>query len=227
MTEHLSHGELTLKRRSLPVAAALAATAALLLTACGSGDDKPSDNDKIAGADVGDTKASASPSPSDTVDRPEIALPSDLTDTFESWKTGDTTEDTILTDVAQRIDATNYAITQASTNVPALSFYYSGAALADAKDWVESIVKDGYTITGENRYYNAKINVFDSSSAGVVYCEDQGKAYAKDRTSKKVYKTEVTDKSYVLYTSRVEKNKQGVWQTTKLTSQRGHKSCTP
>ena len=39
-----------MKRRSLPVAAALTATAALLLTACGSGDDKSGDNDKIAGA---------------------------------------------------------------------------------------------------------------------------------------------------------------------------------
>ena len=42
-----------MRRRSLPVAAALAATAALLLTACGSGDDKSSDNDKIAGAEQG------------------------------------------------------------------------------------------------------------------------------------------------------------------------------
>jgi hypothetical protein len=215
------------KRRPLPVAAALAATAALLLTACGSGDDSSKDNDKIAGADTGGEEKSASPSPSDTVGRPKVTLPDDLQDNYESWKTGDATKDAVLADVARRIDATNYAITQGNAELPALSFYYNGAALADSKDWVQSIVKDGYTITGINRYYNAKIDLFDASSAGVVYCEDQGKAYAKDRKTKKVYKTAVTNKSYVLYTTRLEKTKQGVWQTTKLTSQRGHKSCTP
>ncbi|MFJ8791103.1 hypothetical protein [Streptomyces sp. NPDC102462] len=213
-----------MKRRPLPIAAALAAAA--LLTACG-GNDNSKDNDKIAGADDGNTPASASPSASDSAERPEITLPNDLKDTFESWKTGDATEDAVLADVAQRIDATNYAITQGDVDLPALSFYYSGTALAEAKDWVQSITKDGYSITGTNRYYNAKIEVFDSASAGVVYCEDQGKAFAKDRKTNKVHKTEVTNNSYVLYSTRVEKNEQGVWQTTKLTSQRGHKSCTP
>ncbi|MFH8805112.1 hypothetical protein ACH4F6_37155 [Streptomyces sp. NPDC017936] len=40
-----------MKRHSLPLAVALTATAALLLTACGAGEDKPSGNDKIAGTD--------------------------------------------------------------------------------------------------------------------------------------------------------------------------------
>ncbi|MGW3950126.1 hypothetical protein ACWEKM_03935 [Streptomyces sp. NPDC004752] len=215
-----------MKRRPLPIAAALAATAAVLLTSCGSSDDSK-ENDKIAGAETGGTTVSASPSASGSADRPKFTLPSDLKDTFEGWRTGDTTEDAVLTDVTQRIDATNYAITQGDVDLPALSFYYSGTALADAKDWVHSIAKDGYSITGTNRYYNAKIEVFDSVSAGVVYCEDQGNAYAKDRKTNKVHKTEVTDNSYVLYSTRVEKNEKGVWQTTKLTSQRGHKSCTP
>ncbi|MEV0639633.1 hypothetical protein AB0I77_32805 [Streptomyces sp. NPDC050619] len=216
-----------MKHRSVPVAAALVTITALLLTACGGGGDSLKANDKILGADTGETTASASPTPSDAVDRPKIALPDDLTDEFEDWKAGDAAKDIVLADVRQRIDATNYAITADNAELPVLSFYYSGAALADAKDWVRSIVKDGYSITGTNRYYNTKVEVFNSSSAGVVYCEDQGKAYAKDRETNKVYKTPVTSKSYVLYTTRVEKNKQGVWQTTKLASQRGRKSCTP
>ncbi|MER7840155.1 hypothetical protein ABTY98_30750 [Streptomyces sp. NPDC096040] len=216
-----------MKRRTLPATGVLAASAALLLTACGGGDGGSKSNDKITGADSGGTKVSASPSASSTVDRPKITLPNDLTDTFESWKTGDTTKDSVLEDVAQRINATNYAITQGDPASPALSFYYTGGALADAKDWVESIAKDGYSITGINRYYNAKIDVFDSASAGVVYCEDQSKAFAKVRKSSKVLKTAVNDDSYVIYTTRLEKNKQGVWQTTKLTSERGSKSCTP
>lgn len=211
-------------RRTMPVAAVLAAASALLLTACGDGDDAKA-NDKITGAES--AEPSATPSRSGTAERPEFSLPSDLTDTFESWKTGDSTKDAVLQDVARRIDATNYAITKGEPDLPVLDFYYGGGALADAKDWVQSIAEGGYTITGVNRYYNAKIEVFDPSSAGVVYCEDQGKAYAKDRTSKKVHRTEVTAKSYVLYSTRVEKTGQGVWKTTKLTSERGHASCTP
>ncbi|WP_445528256.1 hypothetical protein [Streptomyces cyslabdanicus] len=216
-----------MKRRSLPVAAALVATATLLTTACGSEGGDSKGNDGIVGADTGDTAVSASTSGGATTGRPKISLPNDLTDTFEGWKTGDAVHDAILGDVARTVDVTNYAITKGDADLPELGFYYRSGALADAKDWVESIVKDGYTITGTNRYYNAKVDVFDPTSAGVVYCEDQGRAYAKDRESNKVYRTEVTDKSYVLYTTRLEKNEQGVWQTTKLTSQRGHKSCTP
>ncbi|RPE41665.1 hypothetical protein EDD90_4756 [Streptomyces sp. Ag109_O5-1] len=215
-----------MKRRTLPAAAALAA-AGLLLTACGGGDGDTKGNDKIAGAGDGNTKVSASPTASSAADRPKITLPNDLTDTFDSWKTGDTAKDAVLGDVAERINATNYAITQGDPEASALNFYYRGGALADAKDWVESIAKDGYSITGINRYYNAKIDVFDSSSAGVVYCEDQSKAFAKVRKSGKILKTAVTNDSYVIYTTRLEKNKQGVWQTTKLTSERGSKSCTP
>ncbi|MFH8393551.1 hypothetical protein [Streptomyces sp. NPDC018036] len=217
-----------MKRRTLPVATAFAATTALLLTACGGGGDTPKANDKIAGADRGRT-ASASPSasPSGDADRPEVTLPKDLSDKFENWSTGNAAKDAVLADVGRRVDATNYAIAEGDAELPALGFYYSGTALADAGDWVTSIVKSGYSITGVNRYYNAKIDLFDSASAGVVYCEDQSKAFAKDRKSGKVIKTAVTAKSYVLYSTRLEKNKKGVWQTTKLTSQRGHKSCTP
>ncbi|MFI1565054.1 hypothetical protein ACH4ZX_18715 [Streptomyces sp. NPDC020490] len=216
-----------MKRRTLAAAAALAATAALLLTACGDGDDSAKANDKIAGADTGSDSAKPSPTEGDAADRPKITLPSDLTDAFDGWKTGDATKDAVLGDVAQRIDATNYAIAKGDADLPALTFYYSGGALADAKDWVQSIAKEGYSITGVNRYYNAKVDVFDSASAGVVYCEDQSKAFAKVRKTGKVIKTEVNSDSYVIYTTRLEKNKQGVWQTTKLTSQRGHKSCMP
>ncbi|MEV7321789.1 hypothetical protein [Streptomyces sp. NPDC093970] len=216
-----------MKRRTLLDTAALAASAALILTACSSGEGGSKANDKIAGADGGGTKASASPTASAAADRPEVTLPNDLSDTFESWKTGDMTKDAALGDVARRIDATNYAIAQGDPELPALGFYYSGGALADAKDWVESIAKDGYSITGANRYYNAKIDVFDSVSAGVTYCEDQSKAFAKVRKSGKVIKMAVNNDSYVVYTTRLDKNKQGVWQTTKLTSQRGSKSCTP
>ncbi len=214
-----------MNRRSLPVAAALAAAAALLLSACGS-DDEPAGNDKIAGAEQGD-KSSPSPSgtPAGSADRPEIKLPADVKDSFEGWKTGDATKDAVLSDAANAKTAVNVAATSRDTDEPAMSFYNQGDALRDAAKWVQWFVDNKTTYTGTIRYYSPKIELFDSKSAGVVYCSDESKAYNKDPETGKIDKTPATKKSFILYNTRLEKNDAGVWQTTDIVSQRGHKTC--
>ncbi|MEV5435234.1 hypothetical protein AB0K80_04265 [Streptomyces sp. NPDC052682] len=215
-----------MKRRPLPAAAALVATAALLLTACGSGKDSSKADDKIAGADTGGSTPSVSPSTSQgSIKGPDIALPEDVKETFEGWKTGDATKDAILADAGRAQTAVTYAVTQGDPDSPALSFYQAGTALAGSQDWVKEIVDAGLTFYGSVRYYAPNIRVFDSKSAGVSYCADESKAFNKDRKTNKVDKTPVTDDSYVLYSTRLEKNSEGVWQTTKLESDRGNKTC--
>jgi hypothetical protein len=217
------------KRRSLPVAAALAATAALLLTACGGGDDKSSDNDKIAGADTGDPKTSASPSvsASDSAQRPKVTLPGDVTNVFESWKTGDATKDAVLADASRRIDALDYAITQGNADEPVLAFYYTGDALVGASQWVKEFEDAKKSMTGETRYFKPSVDVYAKGKATLTYCSFEGKAYVKDRKTGKADKTPVTDKSYLLYSTRLEKSDKGVWQTAVLNSERGNGTCTP
>jgi hypothetical protein len=216
------------KRRTLPVAAALAATAALLLTACGGGDDKSDDSDKIAGADQA-SKESASPSAeaSDAVERPEVTLPRDVNNVFESWKTGDAVKDAVLADVTRRINATDASITAGEPDSEAIKFYYEGDALIDAVEWVQGYKKDGKSITGTTRYFNPEIKIADKDTAAVAYCSDESKAYDKDRKTDKADKTTVTKNSYVTYSTRVQKNDQGVWQTTSLLSERGNSKCAP
>ncbi|MDG9708064.1 hypothetical protein [Streptomyces sp. DH10] len=215
-----------MKRRPLPVAAALVATAALLLTACGSGDDKSSDNDKIADADSAE---SASPTPPNASDgdakRPRINLPKDVKETFEGWSTGDATKDEILADAGLAQSAVTYAVTQGDPESPALSFYQADNALAGSRDWVKGIVDSGFTYHGTVRYYAPDISVFDKKSAGVSYCADESKAFNKNRKTNKIDKTPASDDSFVLYSTRLEKNSSGVWQTTKLESERGQKTC--
>ncbi|MFJ8597204.1 hypothetical protein ACIREM_00485 [Streptomyces shenzhenensis] len=214
-----------MKRRPLPIAAALAA--AFLLTACGSSDDAK-DNDKIAGADGKSSSAPTSPSPSsnDTT-RPDLTLPSDVQETFEGWKTGDTTKDAVLADAGRAQTAVTYSVTQGNPNSPALAFYQTGTALAGSQDWVKSIVDADLTYSGTVRYYAAKISVFDKKTAGVSYCADESKAYNKNRKTNKVDRIPATSDSYVLYSTRLELSDKGVWQTTKLESERGNKTCTP
>ncbi|MEU7603079.1 hypothetical protein [Streptomyces sp. NPDC041003] len=217
-----------MNRRTLPVAVVATATAALLLSACGGGGGKT--DDKITGSEQSATPsapASASASPSDTAGRPKITLPADFKNEFEGWTTGDPVKDALLSDISQRINATDAAIASDEAESAAIPFYYKGEALLGASTWIAKLKNDGLTPTGSARYFNPKIEMFNETSAGVGYCSDEGKAFAKERKTGKVLTTPVTDNSYVTYRIRVDKNPQGVWQTTQLVSQRGDKKCTP
>jgi hypothetical protein len=215
------------KRRSLPVAAAFAATTALLLTACGGGSDSSKANDKIAGADSSPTVPSASPSTSssDGAGRPDITLPIGVKDEFENWKTGDATKDAVLADAGRAETSTNDAIIKGTPDTPGLTFYYKGKALTSSAQWVQKWLDAGITYTGTTRYYRPKVQIFDNKSAGVSYCADESKAYNKNRKTKKVDRTPAGNDAYVLYNTRLEKNGRGVWQTSYGTSVRGSKAC--
>ncbi|EST30565.1 hypothetical protein M878_17770 [Streptomyces roseochromogenus subsp. oscitans DS 12.976] len=207
----------------------MTATAALLLTACGSGGSSSKDNNKIAGADTNGTKTSASPSPSsdDGAGRPKITLPGDVQDVFEGWKAGDPKTDPVLADAERRIDATNYALSQANPDEPSLGFYYTGDALVGAAQWVKQAKDAGVVLTGTTRYFNPRVNIYAANSATLSYCSFEGRAYEKSRKTGKINKDPVTNDSYLLYTTRLEKNDKGVWQTNALRSDRGNKACTP
>ncbi|WP_369246964.1 hypothetical protein [Streptomyces sp. R41] len=214
------------RRPRLLTTAAVGAMAALLLTACGGGGGGSKGNDKIAGADTGDgASASPSASASAAADRPKIELPSDLTYTFEWPKTGDKDKDAVLSDSEQFIKAVDMAIAEQDPLHKAYRFYSEGTAAAGSQKFIQEFVDYKDRITGAKRYYNANVKINTDGTAGFVYCEDQNKAYNKNL---KTGKTEVTPKSkdnYVLYNSRLRVNKQGIWITEKLTSQRGSSAC--
>jgi hypothetical protein len=216
------------KRRSLPVAAALVASASLLLTACGGGGEQSKGNDKIAGAETG--KSSASPSASaseDAVQRPKVTLPADVKEVFEGWHATDTADAGALADAKRRIEATDAAIANNNLNSKAIPYYYTGKALLGAADWIKGYTDDNYTITGTTRYYSPQFTKYDKDSVGLAYCSDESKAFDKNRKTGKVDKTAVTNKSYVFYNTRMDRNAKGVWQTSMLASVRGSAKCTP
>ena len=216
-----------MKRRTLPVAAALTATAVLLLTACGSGDDNSKSNDEIAGADAGGATTSASPSAgaSGPADRPEITLPKGVQNRFEGWKTGDRAEDAVLSDVAQTVNAVDDAIVRGDTNSSTLAYYRQGKALVSAQKWVQAWLDEDLTWTGVTRYFSPNVKVADSDTAAVVYCADESKAYNKNRKTGKVDKTPSDESPYVTYSTQLKKNSDGIWQTTEVLSKRGDQTC--
>ncbi|MCM1973659.1 hypothetical protein [Streptomyces sp. G1] len=217
------------RRPTFLAALTLTAAAALTLSACGS-DDSPEkkDNDKIAGADTGN-KTSASPTQSApaTADRPKIELPSDVTYDFEWKKTGDPEKDAVLHDAEQRIKAVDMAIAEQDALHKAYRFYSEGTAAAGSQSYIQDFVDHEARTTGLTRYYNESLTIKDDGTAALVYCEDQSKAYNKFLKTGKVDVTPVTKNSYVVYAGTLRKNKNGVWVTETLTSQRGSAKCQP
>ncbi|MFE0787457.1 hypothetical protein CJD44_07780 [Streptomyces sp. alain-838] len=210
-------------------AAALTAAVTLLLSGCGGSDSEDSGKDKIAGADTG-ASASASPSPSasaDGIDRPEIKLPSDVKNVFEGDSTGDPVKDAVLADNERMINSIDEAITVDAEEHPALKFYSKDNALIAAASYVQSFYEAGTTWTGSTRYYDREVTLSGENAATVTYCGDETKSYSKDRETKEVKKTPGDADDYVSYSARVQKNADGVWQTTNVVSERGSEKCQP
>ncbi|MEU6995603.1 hypothetical protein ABZ953_33725 [Streptomyces sp. NPDC046465] len=219
-----------MNRRTMPVTAALAATAALLLTACGSGDDGDSkDKDKIAGADQGDTKKSGPPSeqPADKAGRPKITLPEDDVLVFEGGKTGDAKKDAVLGDNAERLRAVDAAIIKGDAEYKPVYFYSTGDAAKSAAQSIQSYVDDDLSVTGTVRYFDRSVSFREDGSARLTYCSDETKGFGKNRKTDKTLKTKVDKDSYVFYDTRLDRNSKGVWQTSGVTSDRGATQCQP
>ncbi|MDQ0932309.1 hypothetical protein [Streptomyces turgidiscabies] len=220
-----------MKRRSLPVAAALVASATLLLTACGGDNSGPKDNDKIAGADTG-SKTSASPTASASAsaasaDRPKIELPSDLTYTFTPEQTGDAVKDAVLKDNSEMIRALDAAIVAQNPRLPALEFYTEGEGAVAAEQWVKAFTDVKWTVTGAVRYFDRQVTISSNESASLTYCADESKGFSKVIKTNEIKKTPATKDSYVAYGVQVQKNKDGVWETLKIQSTRGADRCQP
>ncbi|MBT2398708.1 hypothetical protein [Streptomyces sp. ISL-100] len=216
-----------MNRRTMPATIALTAATALLLTACGNGDDdKPKANDEIAGVDQHEKKsASPSSTPSDTVGRPKIELPADIKYVFDWSKTGDKDKDAVLHDGEQFIKATDMAVAEQNPRHEAYPFYSEGKMAATTQTYVQAYVDKKIRTTGTYRFYDEVVTLNKNGTASLVYCEDQGKAFAKSIKTGKIDKTPVTDKSYVLYNTALRKNEKGVWVTTEMFMQRGNAKC--
>ncbi|MFJ8195332.1 hypothetical protein [Streptomyces sp. NPDC096152] len=214
------------RRTRLLSTAVAGTTAAILLTGCGGGDSGSKGNDKIAGADTG---KSASPSPSTTASasasRPKVELPSDVTLVFEETKTGDPVKDVVLADNAERMRAVDAAITGTDPKGEALAFYNTGKAREAALSWVGQFKAAGVTITGKARYYDRKVTLRTKTSAALTFCADETKGYSKDKKTNKINKTSPSKDDYVFYNTRLDKNADGVWQTSQIISTRGAAQC--
>lgn len=222
-----------MKRRSLPVAAALAATAALLLTACGSGDDKSSDNDKIAGADQGAGKPekSAEPSGAPAEDKPDgvdVSLPKDMNLVFDWKKPKDKTEAAAMDDAANYLRAIYRGVDKRTTKDAAVAAYATGEGLHYAQVQINEWIKGGWTATGTRRHYDATTrSAPNGKSVEVAFCADTGKFLGKEVKTGKVLKAEPSAKDFGYYKIVMVKlpTSESLWQASKVFVETGAEQC--
>jgi hypothetical protein len=218
-------------RSSLPSTAVAGLAAALLLTGCGDGDGGAKAASKASSVPT-TTGASASASPSASAStssdgRPKITLPSDVTLTFEGGRTGNAVKDAVLADSAEMTRAVDAAIAGTDPKGEAMGYYTTGKALEASVSWVAQFKKADVTITGIVRYYDRKVTLKSKTAAVLTYCGDESKGFSKEKKTGKVNRTPVTKDSYVTYNTRLDKNSDGVWQTSQIISTRGAAQCQP
>jgi len=222
-----------LKRRSLPVAAALTATAALLLTACASGDDKPSDNDKIAGAEqsTATPTKSATPSAAAAEDKPDgvdVSLPKDMNVVFDWDKPTDKNEAAAMDDAANYLRAIYRGVDKRTTNDAALATYATGEGLTYATVQINEWIKGGWTATGTRRHYDVTTrSTSNGKSVEVAFCADTSKFYGKEVKTGKVLKTEPSLKDFGYYKIIMVKfpTSESLWQASKVFVETGVEKC--
>ncbi|MEU6763663.1 hypothetical protein ABZ916_14210 [Streptomyces sp. NPDC046853] len=219
------------RRPTLLASSALTVAAVLSISACGGSDGGGAKGgEKIAGAGSGsEQRESPSPTPPDDgIKRPEIKLPKGVRNVFEGGGTGDAKKDAILADNERRIASIDEAITVDAEKHPALAFYSSGDALLSAANHIQGFYKRGKTFVGATRHYDREVTFLKSGAAAVTYCEDTSKTYPKDRKTGKVDRSiPESAQDYAFYNTRLEKNKDGIWQTTSVLTTTAAKRCRP
>jgi hypothetical protein len=212
------------KRRTLPVAVAFTAAATLMLTACGGGDDKSGDNDKIAGASQGTEKPtkSADPSGAPAEDKPDgvdVSLPSDINLVFDWEKPKDENEAAAMDDAANLFRAIYRGVDKRTAKDAAVTTYATGDGLKYAETQINAWIDGGWTATGTLRHYDATTrSAANGKSVEVAFCADAGKFYGKEIKTDKVLKTEPGIEDFDHYKIIMVKypTGTGLWQASKV-----------
>ncbi|MGW0289988.1 hypothetical protein [Streptomyces tuirus] len=210
-----------MKRRPLPVAAALAATATLLLTACGSGDGKPGDNDKTTGAGQAaeSPKESAHSSAGDKPDGVDVSLPSDIDLVFDWDKPKDKNEAAAMEDAANYIRAIYRGVDKRTTKDAAVTAYATGNGLHYAQVQINEWIKGGWTATGTLRHYDTTTrSAPNGNSVEVGFCADSGKFFGREVKTKKLLKTKpsIEDFDYFKIVMVKFPTSEDLWQASKV-----------
>ncbi|MEU9735716.1 hypothetical protein [Streptomyces sp. NPDC048002] len=213
-----------MKRRTLPAATALVAAAALLLSACGSEDDKSGDNDKITGAESGSPtpKESTSPSGAPAEDKPDgvdVSLPADVNLVFDWDEPKNKNEAAAMADTANFFRAMFRGVDKGTTKDAGVVTYAVDGGLKYANTQINAYIDGGWTVTGTRRHYDVTTrSAANGTSVEVAFCADDTKFYGKEVKSGKVLKTDPSINDFGYFKIIMVKNPTGtdLWRASKV-----------
>ncbi|WP_432092778.1 hypothetical protein [Streptomyces sp. bgisy100] len=212
-----------MKRRIRPVAVAIAASTALLLTGCGSGESGDGSPGTSAGEGSGSEKGPASPGASakpDRGERPKTELPKSFQAHFEGWKNSDPELQALLDDGKERLLASYGAIINQDPHHDAFTFYDTGDALRTGTTWIKAFTDKNLTLIGKGRVFQPQPRIGPDGSGTLSYCVDEGKGSTKDMKTGEVTDTPADD-AFVLYRTELSRTDEGVWRTTMVRTEKG------
>jgi hypothetical protein len=212
------------KRPTLPVLAALSATAAVLLTACSSEDRKSNDIDSSAVAEHGATKAreSAGPSTAPAGDKPDgvdVSLPKNIDLVFDWKKPKKPNEAAAMEDAANFFRALYRGVDKRTTKDAAVTTYATGDGLHYADTQINAWIDGGWTALGTLRHYDVTTrSAPNGKSVEVAFCADSGKFFGQEVKSKKILETTPSIEDFDYFRIVMVKSPLGedLWQASKV-----------
>lgn len=216
-------------------AVAAVATAALVLTACGS--DEP--DEEIAGLDQGqaqdddaandapdeDTDADAHTPADGDIDRPDIEVADSLQLVFEGTEPEDELEQAILRDNAEHLRAVYSVVTSHDLEDSQIGFYAKGESLQWDLNLVQGFIEDGETSHGVMRYFDRSVEVVSDKAAVVSFCRDYSDISTIDFASGETLEGPDPDAPPTRNTFRLELSESGIWQAAERESDTSEEAC--
>lgn len=215
---------------------AAVATVGLLLTACGSDDaERPaglgydqSQNDEPANDEPGkatDTEVGNEPPAQDSLDRPEIVVADTLEMVFEDPTDAEPVQQQILFDNEQQIRAVFEVLTTHDRENSSVGFYTTGEALANDLGVLDKVIERGRTSGGVMKFFHREVTAVDGDVAFAEYCRDFSEVHSIDFATGDVVEEADTDAPPTFYEIRLERNDEGVWQTTDTSAEGASYRC--
>ncbi|MEU3849583.1 hypothetical protein [Streptomyces sp. NPDC029554] len=221
-----------MKRPASPVTVLLT-TGVLLLTACGSGNDESTDNNKVA-----DTSQSAEMPKTPTeppaaqagekLDGVDVSLPKDMNLVFDWSRPQSADEAAAMDDAANFLRAIYRGVDQRSAEEAAVTTYATEGGLHYAQAQIDEWIKGGWTATGTRRHYDVTTrSAGNGKSVEVGFCADTSRFYGKEIRTGKVLKTKPSLKDFGYYKIVMVKSvaAAGVWQASKVFVERTVEQC--
>jgi hypothetical protein len=209
--------------------AALCCAALAMAAAAGCSSSKSTDSGDISGARTAPPSSSPtsslSPTPTQPAGAPEIMLPTDYTVAIQFKPGDDAIKKQAADGLSYALRAFNEAEATGDINRPAMVYAYTGTAGAYMNQAVQQLSSRNQTISGADRYYALTLDVKDPKTVVAAYCEDQSKAFPKDKASGKVLTSTPSINDYTDWTTTLTLTDKGVWQVSAAQAEKGSTRC--